>query len=649
MKTSNNPVTSNLFHQHSTNQSTNQDISSLNNTHTTNESLKEIVQYLEALNQRNYTFQNQINSVNQSLLIQGQQLEMIQKMGEKTSRDMFAIDKKIQALLRFQLEQSKITIQLARIISTNSTSSHTLEERLHHLTDVELQATNEIRGDKQSISTDSTTSAAPADFFNLSSILDATNEPVISSSTSKNGELESASQQLHDQINGRQLHRYPDLMTYSGGGDIDFTSEQLKNPTSPSAVSISSVNTSNSNHNVDLLLSQKNKDTEKNSPPLLEHVADGSTRNNSTTTGHSLLDMMEPTSAASTTSTNNDHSYHHHRQNPNSPTSMPTNNFGSDTDLDKDSSIMKLESGKRGRKRQSRDISFASNSGSPNSSTTSTGLPNSSVSSTPGTKRRGRPPGRLNNSTLMMRQQLHNQQQQHEQQQLQLHTNHPQLHSPPNYHNQHALHNPHLNLGLNLASGVHNIPGLQLPLSGRLSNSMLGSTQDHSQNSHHIDDLPDNGHLHNQQRKQSMDSMPDSIESSNDNDLDNSKVNETLKQVIQQHPNALYYELKIEEIKTLNSFKEAYLEFVQGIRGNPSIKEQEMYLRNTFGTHYFIQLKQARSFRRRKTLVTFIEKIKDFYNCDVDEACQKLERFKQMSDKTISWVCNHLPNVEDLE
>lgn len=115
-----------------------------------------------------------------------------------------------------------------------------------------------------------------------------------------------------------------------------------------------------------------------------------------------------------------------------------------------------------------------------------------------------------------------------------------------------------------------------------------------------------------------------------------------------EHPDAEYFELNIEEIKTLGSFKEAYLEFTEGIRGKPSIKEQEKYLRSTFGTHYFIQLKQARSFRRRKTLVTLIDKLRDYHNCTLDEACQKLERFRSENKKTISWVCNHLPPVDAL-
>lgn len=113
-------------------------------------------------------------------------------------------------------------------------------------------------------------------------------------------------------------------------------------------------------------------------------------------------------------------------------------------------------------------------------------------------------------------------------------------------------------------------------------------------------------------------------------------------------PDARYFELRIEEIKTLKTFKEAYVEFTEGIRGKPSIKDQEAYLRATFGTHYFIQLKQARSFRRRKTLITLIDKIRLHHQCGLDEACAKLEAFRAQSKKTISWVCNHLPPVNEL-
>lgn len=628
MKNITGTITNDLF-QHGANH-----IGDTNETNTImsiNERLNEISHYLGILSQHSYVFHDQINSANQSLLIQSQQLDMIQKTSDNTAREVFAIDKKIQALLRFQLEQSKITIQLAQNLSLNPSSKidGNIEEQINNLRDSKLQATNEIGSDKHNsdIGTGLNIKSHPLVFLEMSE-----NQNRADKNNRSNGydfhQPQTPTYDTVDDINDtesfhHQLQQhYPDLGPFQDEKS-SFLSRQLDSPASNSIPPTINLDATKTAHTNGLVIPQKKH-------PSMSSLAGTnasmlhSSRNDLLDT--KLLNTLKKNSTDSSTSSSTD-----------SPTKP---NFDTNpkpiSSLEKDSFI-KPDLDTFGKKRRYSTNFSLSDLTSPKSQFSvpdridTVGPASSTKSTAAGSgRRRGRPPGRLNNSTLLLRQQVYSPQRQNQFENKGFSSNGSQ---------------EGIGLGLGSSFSMASSGMLQLSNGNNMSQALLDPDRD------------DNSHRHSQSLVDTDpqdESMLDPTDADKNNVFKQSEADKSFdsdlfsKQMMQKHPNALYYELKIEEIKTLNSFKDAYLEFFEGIRGNPSIQDQEIYIRNTFGTHYFIQLKQGRSFRRRKTLVTFIEKVKKYYNCDVNEACRKLERFKQTNDKTISWVCNHLPNVEDL-
>lgn len=112
MKNITGTITNDLF-QHGANH-----IGDTNETNTImsiNERLNEISHYLGILSQHSYVFHDQINSANQSLLIQSQQLDMIQKTSDNTAREVFAIDKRSRLCYVFNWNSQRLLSSLPKI------------------------------------------------------------------------------------------------------------------------------------------------------------------------------------------------------------------------------------------------------------------------------------------------------------------------------------------------------------------------------------------------------------------------------------------------------------------------------------------------------------------------------------------------------